>query len=208
MTTFKRILGIFTGIGAVTYFSMPPQYPEQSALFIALGIIMIVCTILLFRPTKKDKQKKADKIKQHHESLKSCVMKHINGLPIAENVNCHITSTDDKFIFSSGTMNFELDKTKITDICIKTDREFQQQYVSSVGGAVGGAILFGPLGAIIGGRAKKKTVKNEIHNYLIITYQSSEIKYIGFEIGFNMASASIYVNDFYSRHISESTYQL
>lgn len=44
-------------------------------------------------------------------------------------------------------------------MCIKTDKEIQQQYVSSVGGAVGGAVLFGPLGAITGGRAKKKTVK-------------------------------------------------
>ncbi|MEH2944892.1 hypothetical protein VSQ32_19130 [Lachnospiraceae bacterium KK002] len=56
-------------------------------------------------------------------------------------------------------MNFELEKSKITDMCIKTDKEIQQQYVSSVGGAVGGAVLFGPLGAITGGRAKKKTVK-------------------------------------------------
>lgn len=66
---------------------------------------------------------------------------------------------DDRYIFTSGTMNFELEKSKITDMCIKTDKEIQQQYVSSVGGAVGGAVLFGPLGAITGGRAKKKTVK-------------------------------------------------
>ncbi len=54
---------------------------------------------------------------------------------------------DDRYIFTSGTMNFELEKSKITDMCIKTDKEIQQQYVSSVGGAVGGAVLFGPLGA-------------------------------------------------------------
>ena len=106
-------------------------------------------------------------------------------------------------------MHFELDKSKITDMCIKTDREIQQQYVSSVGGAVGGAVLFGPVGAIIGGRSKKKTVKNEVHNYLIITYQSPDIKYIGFEtIGYALASANLYVEDFKSKHTSESTYQL
>ena len=49
---------------------------------------------------------------------------------------------DDRYIFTSGTMNFELEKSKITDMCIKTDKEIQQQYVS-----VGGAVLFGPLGA-------------------------------------------------------------
>lgn len=135
-------------------------------------------------------------------------MKHINGLPIAENMDCKIVSMDDKFIFSSGAMNFELEKSKITDMCIWTDREIEEQYVSSVRGAVGGAILFGPLGATIGGKAKKKTIKNEIHNYLIITCQSPDIKYIGFEIGLSLASAQIYVNDFENRNIVAELYQL
>lgn len=207
MTVLKRILGVFTAILAITYLAMSSNQ-EQSGLFVTLGIIMIVFTILLFRPTKKDKQKKSERMNKYQDSLKICTMKHVNGLPIAENVNCKITSTDDKFVFSSGTMNFELDKSKITDMCIKTDTEIQQQYISSVGGAVGGAVLFGPLGAMIGGRAKKKTIKNEVHRYLIITYQSPEIKYIGFEIGFNMAFANAYINEFKNKHISESTYQL
>lgn len=106
-------------------------------------------------------------------------------------------------------MKFELEKNKITDMCIKTDREIEQQYVSSVGGAVGGAVLFGAVGAIIGGRAKKKTVKNEIHNYFIITYQSPDIKYIGFEpIGYATASANLYIDEFKKNHISETTVQL
>lgn len=130
-------------------------------------------------------------------------MKHINGLPIAENMDCKIVSMDDKFIFSSDAMNFELEKSKITDMCIWTDREIEEEYVSSVGGA----ILFGPLGAAIGGRAKK-TIKNEIHNYLIITCQSPDIKYIGFEIGLSLASAQIYVNDFENRNIVAELYQL
>jgi hypothetical protein len=207
MSVLKKILGIFTGILAVTYFVMASNQ-EQTALFLILGIIMVVFTVLLFRPTKKDKLKKAEKLDNRQNSLKSCSMKHINGLPIAENVNCDIVSSDDKFTFSSGTMKFELDKSKITDVCIKTDREIQQQYVSSVGGAVGGAVLFGALGAMIGGRAKKKTVKSEVHNYLIITYESDEIKYIGFEIGVNMASANLFVNEFKNNHTSGSTYQL
>lgn len=207
MTIFKKILGIFTAILAITYFAMSSTQ-EQTTLFIVLGIIMVVFTILLFRPTKKDKQKKAIKQEKHNEKLKTCIMKHINGLPIAENVNCTIVSSDDKYTFSSGSMHFELEKFKITDMCIKTDREIQEQYVSSIGGAVGGAVLFGSLGAMIGGRAKKKTVKKETHNYLIITYKSPEIKYIGFEVGYNMASANMFIKDFKSSNVLESTYQL
>ena len=207
MTILKRILGFFTAMLAIIYFAMPSSQ-EESGIFTILGVIMAIFTILLFRPTKKDKQKKAARMIKHQENLKTCAMKHVNGLPIAENINCNITSTDDKFIFSSGTMHFELDKSKITDMCIKTDTEIHQQYVSSIGGAIGGAVLFGPLGAMLGGSAQKKTVKHETHNYLIITYQSSEIKYIGFEIGRSMASANIYINDFKNSYISESIYQL
>lgn len=207
MTVLKRVLGVFTAILAISYFATPSS-DEAHSVFIILGIIMVVFSILLFRPTKRDKQKKAEKTLERQNSLKTCTMKHISGLPIAEDVICSITSLDDKFTFTSGSMHFELDKSKITDMCIKTDTEIQQQYVSSVGGAVGGAVLFGPLGAIIGGRSKKKTVKREVHHYLIITYQSPEIKYIGFDIGFCMASANVYVNEFKSRPVSEITYQL
>lgn len=207
MKNLKRILGVFTGIFAIIYIAMSFSQ-EQPVVYIVLGVIMIACTILLFRPTKKDKLKKADRIAKCQEILKSCTMKHVNGLPIAEDMICNIRSDDDRFIFSSGTMNFELEKSKITDMCIKTDKQIQEQYISSVGGAVGGAVLFGPIGAMIGGRAKKKTVKSEIHNYLIITYQSPDIKYMGFEIGLSMASANTYINEFKSRNLAKSTYQL
>lgn len=170
---------------------------------IAAVVLAIVCFLLFRTPTEKELARKAQrtekiqhKIEQHEQSLRTCTMKHVNGLPIAENMDCTITSADDKFIFSSGSMHFELDKSKITDICIKTEQEIQEQYVSSVGGAVGGAMLFGTLGAMIGGRAKKKKVKNETHHYLIITYQSPEVKYIGFEIGLSLSSAYRFVDDF------------
>lgn len=181
---------------------------KQSSVFVILGIVMVVCTILLFRPTKKDKLKKAERKANFQENLKSCTMKHVNGLPIAENINCNVTATDDKFIFSSDVMKFELEKSKITDMCINTDRDLQQQYVSSIGGAAAGAVLFGPLGAIIGGRAKKKKVKDEVHNYFIITYQSDGIKYMGFEVGFNMASANKFISEFKSSHMEQQTISL
>lgn len=206
MTIVKRIIGLITGIMSVTYFVMSAS---QGIVMIILGLIFAVITVLLFKPTKKDKEKKIQKKEKRNESLNTCTMKHINGLPIAEDVYCTVQSLEDKFIFSAGTLNFELEKHKITDMCIKTDKEIQQQYVSSVGGAIGGAVLFGPLGAMIGGRAKKKTTKNEVHNYLIITYQSSnEIKYIGFEIQNSIASAYKYVRDFRNAHAEETTYQL
>lgn len=207
MTLFKRIAGFFTGLMCVASISLAftrePMIP-----FIIEALFFGIVTFFLLKPTATEKQKKMDKREKQADRLKTCTMKHVNGLPIAEGIDCNITLADDRYIFTSGTMNFELEKSKITDMCIKTDKEIQQQYVSSVGGAVGGAVLFGPLGAIIGGRAKKKTVKEDIHQYLIITYQSDEIKYLGFDINFAMASANIYVEDFKNSFNQASTYQL
>ena len=82
-------------------------------------------------------------------------------------------------------------------MCVKTDTEIQQQAVSSIGGAIAGGVMFGPLGAIIGGRAKNKKVKT-VTKYLIITYinDNEEIKYIGFDIQNNIMPACKLVTEF------------
>lgn len=67
-------------------------------------------------------------------------VKHVNGLPIAENLNCEINSYDDRLEFKSGTTNIKLPRNKITDMCIKTDVEIQKQAVSSIGGAIAGGL--------------------------------------------------------------------
>ncbi len=212
MKKLKKILGIFTAILAISYFGLAVSYKNHDAQvpLIFLGILMVIFTVLLLKPSKKDKFKDETTKKKHNEKPKTCTMNHINGLPIAENIPCIVTSLPDTFEFISGSMKFELEKSKITDMCIKTDREIQQQYVSSIGRAAGSALLFGPIGAIIGGKAKKKTVKKEIHYYFIITYKSDEIKYIGFEIiGFSMSTVRKFIIEFNNSYTKEkTTYQL
>ena len=108
-------------------------------------------------------------------------VKHINGLPIAEDAACVIKRFSDRYEFHAGGATFDLAISKITDISVRTDIEIQKQYVSSIGGAVGGAVLFGPLGAMIGGRAKEKK-STTMSKYLIFTYlNDEELKYIGFD---------------------------
>lgn len=64
MTIVKRILGVFTAILAITYFVMPYKQ-ENPKLFIILGVIMSIFTVLLFRPTKKERKKNADRINKY-----------------------------------------------------------------------------------------------------------------------------------------------
>lgn len=122
---------------------------------------------------------------------------HVNGLPVAENLLCEVFSYPDRIEFKAGTTNIKLAREKITDMCIKSDTEIQNQVVSSVGGAIAGGIMFGALGAAIGGRAKNKKVKT-ITQYLIISYTNNqgELVYIGFDTKNNPPSAEKLVKEF------------
>ena len=112
-------------------------------------------------------------------------IEHTDGLPLAPGAQCSIfynlDEDSNRLEISGGGNTFRLALDKICDIALKTDVEIQKQYVSSVGGAVGGYMLFGGLGAMIGGRAKEReTTKTEY--YLIITYRKNdELAYISFK---------------------------
>lgn len=148
---------IFTIIGFVLFFKKPKTKEEKEKL--------------------KENKKKAKEIKDAH-----LAGEHQIGLPLAEGVAFTIIFEADKFSFIGGGNTFNLSMDKITDVCIKTDVELQQQYVSSIGGAVGGAVLFGPIGAMIGGRAKKKETKT-LNYYLIFTYlKDGKIDYLCFKV--------------------------
>ena len=88
------------------------------------------------------------------------------------------TAASDKIILPSGIPT--IDTACIADVAITNDVEIQKSNVSSIGGAIGGAVLFGPLGSMIGGRSKEKT-SNIVTSYLVFTYlDHDEIKYISF----------------------------
>jgi hypothetical protein len=106
---------------------------------------------------------------------------NIYGLPIAEGASVLVYYDKDGLVIIAGTQVFGLGYDVIIDICTKTDVEISRQYVSSTGKAIGGAILFGPIGAIIGGRVKEKKTTVAI-KYTIITYiKNGELEYLCFK---------------------------
>ena len=127
--------------------------------------------------------------------------KHACGLPIAEGLTCTILSYSDRLDITSGTAHITLNKSKITDMCVKKETDIQKQYVSSAGGAVGGALLFGAAGALIGGMAHKKTIRST-SNYLIITYkkETGSISYLAFRVGMATLSATMLAQEFHRDH--------
>lgn len=122
--------------------------------------------------------------------------KHMAGLPIAEGAEIFVYRCKDKVVFERNQDTIELTVNKVRDILIKTDVEIQKSYVSSAGGAVGGYVLFGPLGAMIGGRTKEKKSTN-IEKYLIFAYEKDgEIDYISMEVT-SEPNASLFNTNYY-----------
>lgn len=172
---------------------------EFVVIFILIAFI-IFCIVMAVKTSNiKSSQKKALGELKAQGLTHQLTAKHTYGLPIAEGLYCTIQVYKDHIDFYSGNTHVKLDSEKITDMCITNDTEIQQQYVSSMGGAVGGAVLFGPIGAMIGGRTKKKTTK-AITFYLIITYKSadSSLAYLGFDVSGCDWEAKKIVKDFQS----------
>lgn len=176
-------------------------------IFFLLAFI-VFCIFTAVKASKlKKQQKKAVKDLKAQGLTHQLVAKHTYGLPIAEGLVCTIQAYKDHLDFFSGTTHITLNVEKITDMCIKGETEIQQQYVSSVGGAVGGAVLFGPLGAMIGGRAKKKTSKTTT-SYFIITYKNADdaLAYLGFDVSDCVWQAGKLVNDFRSNNTNDGVH--
>lgn len=174
---------------------------EMLPFFIVIGVLtlFIIFCVRMFVVTskaKKEGKKKMKNLKNQGLSVYAA-FHHVNGLPLAENLLCEVFSYPDRIEFKAGTTNIKLAREKITDMCLKFDTEIQNQAVSSIGGAIAGGVMFGTLGAIIGGRAKNKKVKTTTQ-YLIITYtgEQGELKYIGFDIKNNPPSAAKLVKEF------------
>ena len=173
---------------------------------IILVIIMVPVAIYMFI---KDRQaeKAAKKELKAKGFTQRLITEHTYGLPVAEGVSCTIQAYRDHIEFYSGTTNITLSKDKVTDMCVKTETEIQQQYVSSVGGAVGGAVLLGPIGAMIGGRAKKKTSKTVTY-YLIITYTKTDVSlaHLCFDVSDCFSQAYKMVADFHKTNTNGITH--
>ena len=166
----KRVIAIvllvFAGIGLVVTLSKQSE-PSES---LPPTILSAIIGIPMFFSRGKSKEEKG---KIRNDRLSTSFAKHFTGLPLAEGANCKIRHDQNGFSFVAGGNTFNLSNDKITDMCIKTNAEIQRQYVSSIGGAVGGAVLFGPIGAMIGGRTKEKKA-TKLTQYLIITYLKEE----------------------------------
>lgn len=155
------------------------------------GVFLVIFSFLMYLLFKKTaimlvaakKAKQAHKAKMLSMGATNYICaEHMAGLPIAQSAVCTLYLCEDKIVFERNERSYNLLKDKIVDITIKTDTQIQKAYVSSAGGAVSGGLIFGSLGASIGGRIQEKTNKFE-NRYLIFTYdRDGQIDFISFDV--------------------------
>ena len=150
-------------------------------IFVAFCIIFFIIIIYNMSKARKKEKGEFEKNMNKRGAAYSISLPVLIGLSVPEDTMCNIYLCNDHYEFEANGITFSLKKEKITDISLKTNTEIQNQLVSSAGGAVAGAMLFGPLGAIIGGRIKEKESK-KITDCLIFTYikDDNTIDYIAF----------------------------
>lgn len=173
--------------------------PQSDGFFAALILCSIVVPILVAIWTyKRFKNKDNDPTLEIKTNLKEAKKKEnkrelsgrlqlIGGLSdLPQGSICKVFYNQNRIRFIASGQEFTLEANKMIDVSVMTPTEIQKQYISSVGGAIAGAVLLGPIGAIIGGSASKKTIR-KTNRYLVISYRSDEeIKYIIFDVSTEM----------------------
>lgn len=150
---------------------------------IPFAVVILICGIALILIGAKRRKKKVQK-KAVQDSLganDSAIFTHISGLPLADGAECNVILGNGEYVFERTGTQIHLSFSKIRDVACKTETEIRNNYVSSIGGAVGGAFLFGPVGAMIGGRAKKKTDIKTTKYFMIAYNKDDETAYIAFD---------------------------
>lgn len=122
-----------------------------------------------------------EKFKQDNESKKVkgtntpglSGMLHVEGLPLAEKTNCHLAIINDQLVISGGGAEVSVNLSQIGAAEVKTDVEIAHYVTSSAAKGITGGLLFGPIGLVVGSRAKGKE-KRTATPYLIINYTNSD----------------------------------
>lgn len=101
----------------------------------------------------------------------------VEGLPIPQSSDVSIKLTPGALTITGNGQEFEINFSKLMMIDIKSDVEMEKIIQQSAPGMVIGAVTFGVIGAMIGGRVKTKE-KRVVNHFLIVSYQSDEMKTI------------------------------
>lgn len=185
MKTVKRVL-LFFVIFFVSFLlvlilgvAVTPEDQENMPVWVGIALVVVPISLGILIVNKAVPVSAEEKVKR--ETI-NCNLQLVGGLDLAAGSICSAVCSPGSISFSASGQTFTLSPEKLIDVSVMTPQEIQTQYVSSVGGAIAGGILLGPIGAALGGSAQKKKTKI-IRQYLIFAYQAdAEVKYIVFDV--------------------------
>lgn len=185
MKTVKRVL-LFFVIFFVSFLlvlilgvAVTPEDQENMPVWVGIALVVVPISLGILIVNKAVPVSVEEKVKR--ETV-NCKLQLVGGLDLAAGSICSAMCSPEFISFSASGQTFSLSPSKLIDVSVMTPQEIQTQYVSSVGGAIAGGILLGPIGAALGGSAQKKKTKI-VRQYLIFAYQAdSEVKYIVFDV--------------------------
>lgn len=108
-------------------------------------------------------------------SIISDYFMHLGGIPgIGENIGIELSLYDDHLEFTAKHP-ISLDYSQITDVYYGDEKEIVTKNKSVIGRAAAGGMLFGPVGAIVGGLSGSGQKEKTKHTFIfVISYKSTQ----------------------------------
>lgn len=170
MRVFKRVAAVFFFVACLISVLVIITEPDSASGQIAPAVITFLVGALFWRSSNKTPKPREAKAPYAPELSG---MLHVEGLPLAEKTNCHLAIVNDQLVISGGGTELTVNLSQIGAAEVKTDVEIAHYVTSSAVKGIAGGLIFGPLGLVIGSRAKSKE-KRTATPYLIINYTSSD----------------------------------
>ena len=177
MKIFLKILAVIWMIlwGICVFASFLSKETSYAPIFIVLMFMGLIPFFIGKKSLKMDASS--------NNNLKTSVQ-YVDGINVLiKDTICDLylfNNNPDLLLIQATTnikQNIQLPINKITNIGIFTETEIIECNKSVIGGSIVGGLLFGGLGAIIGGMSGLQSKKTRIaHNYLVINYiNTSEV---------------------------------
>lgn len=150
-----------------------------AVITILLVFILFAWSISKMFEQHNNKKQQMSMMKEERQSrtyvakLDDCEI--IEGLEVSVKSSCNVTLTRDELIISCVGIDYNLSRSRILGAALKMANELTGAVSANIGGAVAGGLLFGGVGAIVGGMSSSE---RENRRYLIVNYldKQNEIK--------------------------------
>ncbi len=180
------------GTQAETVSTAEIVFPLLLIFFLIIFIIVMLC---MTGRKRRRSLKKLNRRAREVGAIDGAYLEHVAGLPISEGKVCACFLMPNAIMVEVNQSQYYIGSGQLTEVSVKTDVEVREAYVSSAGGALAGGMMFGALGAAVGGRAKKKTSYN-VHKYLMIGYVQNEDERVNIACFKYTKDADIFVKAF------------